>query len=77
MTLVQMSLSWFLECTAALAGAPEVTDHNCLRLGIAEITIVKQEGVSPFKHWYIRVKILKIILCCTGNQRNLHNTGVI
>ena len=31
-------------------------------------TNFKKEGASPFEHRYIRVAILKIILCRTGNQ---------
>ena len=44
---------------------PEVADRNCLRPGIEEITIqsaARYGGASPFKHRYIRVAILKIIL---------------
>ena len=50
---------------------PDVADRNCLRPGIDEIatqSAARKEGAEPFKHWCIKVAILKIILCSRGNQ---------
>ena len=44
---------------------PEVADRKCLWPGITEITM---HSAAEFKHRYIRVAILKIILSRTGNQ---------
>ena len=58
----------------------EVADRNCLRPGIAEITmqsVARWNGLSSLKNRYIRVAILKIILGRTGNQWRLRKTGVM
>ena len=57
---------------------PDAADRNCLRPGIDEIAIqsvARLESAKPFKHWCIKVAILKIILCRRGNQWRSRNTG--
>ena len=72
-TLVQMLLSWFLECIAVLMlQIATVFGQALTRLRYSQSP---GRGAKPFKHWCIRMAILKIILFRRGNQWRSRNTG--